>query len=95
VIPHPWPALVITLGAYRLLRLLGWDTFPLAVRARAWVIGDNKLLTEMFGCPFCLGFWVSLAVYLAWLWQPTGTLYAAAPFALSGAIGLISKNLDE
>lgn len=120
MIPHPWTALVLVAGAYRIVRLIGWDDFPLAVRARAWLVGaelhkagstnsrlgltsehtenvwvfKRPLLEHFLGCPFCQGFWVSCAVYVAWLDQPRWTLYGLAPFALSGAVGLIAKNLD-
>lgn len=124
MIPSPWAAAVLTLGTYRLLRLVGWDDFPLVYKTRAWVIGEfwvrdetdgaitmpgkhadseveevrpafrRPMLAHLISCPFCIGWWISLTVYLLWLWQPTGTLYAAAPFALSGAVGLIAKNLD-
>jgi hypothetical protein len=93
-IPSPWVAVVLTLGTFRLLRLLGWDEFPPVLKAREWLLHGRPLLGDLWGCPFCLGWWLSLAVYLLWLWQPTGTLYGAAPFALSGAVGLIAKNLD-
>lgn len=55
---------------------------------------DRPILEHFITCPFCLGFWLSLAAYLAWRFEPTGTLYGLAPFALSGAVGLIAKNLD-
>jgi hypothetical protein len=45
-------------------------------------------------CPFCVGFWISLAVYICWLEEPRWTLYGLAPFALSAGVGLVSKNLD-
>lgn len=51
-------------------------------------------LEHFLHCPFCLGFWLSVAAYGAWLWQPRGTLYGLFAFALSGAVGLIAKNLD-
>ena len=54
----------------------------------------RPLLAHFLQCAFCQGFWVSVAVYLGWRFEPTGTLYALAPFALSGAVGLIAKNLD-
>jgi hypothetical protein len=55
---------------------------------------DRPTLAHLFHCPFCLGWWVSLLTYGAWLLDPTWTLYAAAPFALSGVVGLIARNLD-
>jgi hypothetical protein len=54
----------------------------------------RPILEHFITCPFCLGFWLSLAAFLAWRFEPTWTLYGLAPFALSGAVGLISKNLD-
>lgn len=54
----------------------------------------RPLLAHLVHCPFCVGWWVSLALYIVWLWLPTETLYAAAPLALSAAVGLIAKNLD-
>ncbi len=92
--PSPWPAVILTLGTFRLLRLLAWDEFPPVARLRNVLLYPRSLLIDLFSCPFCLGFWLSLAVYLLWLWQPAGTLYGAAPFALSGAVGLIAKNWD-
>lgn len=110
MIPTPWVSIVLTLGAYRVVRLIGWDDFPLAAKTRAWVTGqywtkkegDRELewgylrpnLAHLLGCPFCQGFWVSVLTYVAWVFAPTQTLYVAAPFALSGAVGLISKNWD-
>lgn len=55
----------------------------------------RPLFAHFVHCPFCIGFWISAAVYTAWVFAPTETLYAAAPFALSGTIGLIAKNLDR
>lgn len=54
----------------------------------------RPLLARFIECPFCLGWWLSLGAYLAWLWEPRYTLYALFPFALSGLVGLTSKNLD-
>lgn len=54
----------------------------------------RPLLHHFLSCPFCQGFWVSVVVYAAWRFEPTGTLYAAAPLALSAAVGLVAKNLD-
>lgn len=55
---------------------------------------DRPTLEHFITCPFCLGFWLSVAAFLAWRFEPTWTVYALAPWALSGAVGLISKNLD-
>ncbi len=120
VIPSALVLLVLAGAAFRVTRLIGWDTFPLAERIRAWAVGaklhssgssnsvggltdeppklvwiyKRPTLHHFLGCPFCQGFWVSVLVYVAWVFEPTGTLYAAVPFAISGAVGLIAKNLD-
>lgn len=54
----------------------------------------RPLLAHLFHCPFCLGWWISLAVYVWWLLMPSWGLYPLAPFALSGFVGLVAKNLD-
>lgn len=51
-------------------------------------------LDELFRCAYCLGFWVSLAVYLGWVFAPTKTLYVAAVAALSGGVGIMARWLD-
>lgn len=51
-------------------------------------------LDELFRCAYCLGFWVSLLVYLGWVFVPTATLYVAAVAALSGAVGIMARWLD-
>lgn len=50
-------------------------------------------LVAFVECPYCLGFWVGLLVYLLWL---TGdwVLYPLAPLALNGAVGIVARMLD-
>lgn len=55
---------------------------------------SRPLLAHLVHCPFCVGWWISLATYSAWLLWPHATMYVAAPFALSGVVGLVSKNWD-
>lgn len=121
MIPHPWVAVVLVLGVYRLMRLVGWDDFPPIAKLRDRIVGmteerrgtgnaqmgvtDEKVqivrryrrpvLKHFIGCGFCVGFWIGVVVYVWWLFLPVACLYALAPFALNGAVGLISKNLDK
>lgn len=54
---------------------------------------DRPTLAHLIHCPFCVGWWISLITWLAWLaWHPV--LYGLIPLAISGVVGLISKNLD-
>jgi hypothetical protein len=139
LIPSAWVGVVLGLAAYRLTRLAGWDEFPLALRIRAWIIGEawhlvealpdgaekvedsgrvdaaelglpgkqpstpvselrpaysRPTLAHLFRCPFCIGWWISLSLYVAWIFLPQETLYFAAPFAISGFVGIVAKNLD-
>lgn len=113
MIPTPWVAVVLALGTFRIVRLVGWDDWPYAVRLRHWLGGRNErnqgekviwndergtytrpVLMKFLVCPWCVGFWISVGVYVAWKFEPTATLYVLAPFALSAAVGLIAKNWD-
>ena len=55
---------------------------------------DRPTLAHLIHCPFCLGWWVSLTVWGSWSLVGHWALVAAAPFAISGAVGLLAKNLD-
>jgi hypothetical protein len=111
VVPTGWALVLLALGAYRLTRLVGWDDFPLAVRARDWAVGPDweypedsdgepdpvfrrPKLAHFLVCPFCVGFWISLACYLGYLLAGRYALAVLAPFAISAVVGLVSKNLD-
>jgi hypothetical protein len=52
-------------------------------------------LSRMIRCPWCLGWWVSLAAWLSWEAWPHAVMVGAAPFAISAVVGLTAKNLDE
>lgn len=54
----------------------------------------RPLLEHWLHCPFCVGFWICVALYVWWLYSPATCLYAMAPFSLNAACGLIARNLD-
>jgi hypothetical protein len=54
----------------------------------------RPLLAHFLACAFCQGFWTSCAAYAAWATLGRWSLYALVPLAVSGAVGLIAKNLD-
>jgi hypothetical protein len=103
VIPSPLELLVLSLGAFRVYRLLGQDEILSPLRDRItgakvlreqWEFERPKIATFLT-CPWCCGFWVSLLVYGTWLSDSKLTLYAMTPFAISAAVGLIARNLDD
>lgn len=136
-VPSWWQFALIVLGAYRVLRLVGWDEFPLAAKLRGLAIGEHWIpcepeddqaekaagridaaqlglpgkqptsqvayvrpayrrptLAHLVHCPFCAGWWISLACWGAFQLSERWTLVALTPFAVSGAVGLVAKNLD-
>jgi hypothetical protein len=80
---------VLALAAHRVTRLLVEDT--ILDRPRSWVaFHSHPKVDELLSCPWCTGFWVSLAWAGAFLLWPLGTLAAALPWALSSAVGLLA-----
>lgn len=76
-------------------RLTGERTRVNPVESRDPIVTyDRPTLEHFLTCPFCLGFWLSVVAYDLWWFEPTWTVRALAPWALSGAVGLIAKNLD-
>lgn len=51
-------------------------------------------LAKFVSCIWCIGFWASLAVYVAWVFEPRWTLYVVAPLALSTVAALALRWLD-
>lgn len=90
------------------LRLRSWATGAAlhvsgSSNARGGLTGEQPtatwtfrrpLLAHFLQCAFCQGAWTSGAVYAAWATLGPRSLYAFAPLALSGAVGLVAKNLD-
>lgn len=107
--PEPWVFALLVLGAMRITRLVGWDTLTAGLRERAtgWTDDGHRLdvthpsrargqaIRAFVSCPWCLGFWISVLVWLAWLEWPRATLVAMTPFAINAVVGVIVKKLDE
>ncbi len=51
-------------------------------------------LMQLLSCPYCIGFWISLATYIAWVFEPKWTLYIVAAPALSATVGIMTRWLD-
>lgn len=85
--------ILYVLAAMRLTRLVNADTILDPVRIRlARLFGPESTLLEFLGCPWCVGFWISLAaavvpvlvLHFPWWWTlPLG-------LACSQIVGMLS-----
>lgn len=100
-VPDWWEAALLALAAWRVFQLLAFDT--ILEGPRRWALripsdwdGESPLTERSYRetwalflqCPYCAGFWVALAWWVAWLIFPYETLVVAVPWVLSaGVIG--------
>lgn len=52
-----------------------------------YVVEEGHWIGELISCPWCAGWWVSLAVWVSFLFLPTLTLGLLVPFALRALVG--------
>jgi uncharacterized protein DUF1360 len=102
-VPSWWSFLLLALAAFRSFRLVAEDTIldPLRLRIvglpRNWKEGDpvpkgyREKLAEFVTCPWCAGFWISIAWWAAFQAWHFWTIVAASLMALSGVVGLLGK----
>lgn len=95
--------IVLGLAAHRLWRLVAVDEITEPLRARlfrttqvgaAVHVGRHQRVRLWLLCPWCSGFWIALAGYVAWHEWPTGSAWAIYPLAASSIAGLVVRNLD-
>lgn len=78
------------LAAFRITRLLQRDTFPPIVRARDAVRSRGPdWSVELMDCPWCLGFWVSVAVIGTRAYAPRWWRRPAQALAVSAVVGVL------
>lgn len=91
--------LTIILASARLTRLATTDS--ISARFRYWAIdrvgarlgaGAAAWVEDLFGCPWCIGYWISIATVAFVAILPTNiALLLLAPWALSYAVGTIEQ----
>lgn len=96
---------ILILGAYRLWMLIAKDAVTQRWRVRILGYDDtgsrnrwphpHKRLAEMVHCPWCLGFWASLACVVAYYQWPSATRWVLLPFAVNASLALISVCFDR
>jgi hypothetical protein len=90
--------LVLWLGVYRVWMLLAKDMITAPWRTR-WLgyEDDGKrnrwpnphpTIAEFWHCPWCLGFWLSLAILACYQANREWTTIMLSPFALSAAVAV-------
>ena len=83
---------ILALAAYRTFQLVSDDT--ILDRPRAWLC---KRLPEKFEifieCPWCAGFWISLA-WAGAFWADERAVWVAVPFAISAALVFAKSAVD-
>lgn len=96
-VPGPYALVLLAVASYRLWRLLAED--DIVDRPRRWLLGlgDWKVgqpapesyrekLADLLTCPWCLGFWIAVGWWGAWLLEPEWAVFAAVPWALSAGV---------
>ena len=106
-IPDWWEFVLLTLAAFRVWRLISEDTILERPRRyvtglpQRWKEGDalpkgyREYLAIFIECPWCAGFWISVAWWGAWQIWPHGAVVAAVPFAISALVPLLAKASSE
>lgn len=86
-VPEWWEAAILALAAWRSFQLLAVDDILEAPR-RYVTAHISEYWEDFLTCPYCAGFWIAIAWWVAWQIWPVGSLAAATPFMLSaGVIG--------
>jgi len=105
-IPDWFSFVVLALAAYRTWRLIAEDDILNRPRKwllrlpREWADGDEEVdgyrkeLHLFLFCPWCAGFWISLAWWGAWMIFGDWATVFAVPWAMSLIVGVVRRNLD-
>lgn len=88
MIPNWWQFLLLALAAYRVWRLIAFDEVTAHARSR---LAGHPTLETFTRCPWCFGFWITLALWAAWWVWPHPILVALAPLAISTLVGLTAS----
>ena len=103
-IPDWYVLILLALASYRTWRLLAEDEILDAPRNRLLRLdpkwekeGDptgpdyREWLGKFLSCPWCFGFWITLAWWIAWQIDGFWTTVFAVPMAISALVPLIER----
>ena len=89
--PSPFEAVLLALAAWRVWHLIAEDDITEPLRRHV----TRESVLDFIQCPYCMGFHLSLVVYLFWIWLPTVTLYVCIPFALNAVVIAVQSLLNR
>jgi hypothetical protein len=107
-IPDWYSLLILSFAAWRTFQLLAFD--DILDRPRRWVLrldpnwkeegdevgADYRLKWGLFvTCPYCAGFWISVAWYAVWQVTSFWTEFAAMVFVISSLLIFFHKQLAK
>lgn len=89
--------LVLSLAAFRVTRFVIKDFLVAGLRDRLWnrFPPDSTKTGYFFTCPWCVGFWVSLALFFCYTIVPSPTLWVCYVLALSAVVGWLTAFDDR
>lgn len=92
----PLRLLIATAAAYRITRLAQRDSLPPLPQVRQNLVDrwGDKPASELIDCPWCLGFWTSLAVFIA-ASSSDRAWRLLTPLAMSTAVGFLAGRDDD
>lgn len=107
-VPDWYELLLLGLASWRIFQLLALDAILDQPRryitrlGKEWEEEGDALPKEyrekwalFINCPYCLGFWITVVWWVAWLIFPHGTLVVAALFALHAVMIAGYKTLSS
>lgn len=104
-VPNWYQLLLLVLAAFRTWKLLADDDLLDGLRRHVTRLGAyesgpfppgyRKKLGDFISCPWCFGFWISLAWWGMWQWLPHGTLVVASVAAISALVGIIAHYVQS
>lgn len=84
---------LLALAAWRVFQLIAED--EILNRPRRYVTARLDAKWQLFiECPYCAGFWIAVAWWVAFQIWEFGTLVVAVPFALSAGVVAAAKVLS-
>lgn len=99
-VPDWWAFALLAGASFRVWKLLADDVIFDGLRDRVLLLYEShperaSSILGFLNCAWCLGFWTSVAWWLAWLAWPTGALVAATPWAIATVVGLLGASRQE